>query len=563
MLVMVLSCLTCLVACGDPENPDGPGGGGGGDDEDIAWWKDITYENTTLLFQMSNCSNNEQLSSGCERLLSGKSSEGKDLDDKIRRRNEDAVLYTNVTIQYEYWPDQADQYGWTETIDVINKKVSSGDSDTPDMYCNFMSDMLTTSLLGSFANLYSRIRGEGDQKGVNFILPNKENGNKGYAHSGYMSDLMSSLTLSQSKIYCIASDYFIDLIRAFFVIPVNRAIYNEKAPSLIDDLNNDGVKDMNDFFVEVENGDWTYDRMMTYCQAAYRPDSGDPVSNIEDRLGFALSKSDGLPASGLLYTTSLEIIKKVWSNEKDDWVYYYPGGDFEEATPENGLNPTIYKKYSDVVYEDVNPELFNYCDKLKELFQTPGVAIAEMPEVRDSFTNDMMLFGGVVLVGSLEYDYYQNMENGFGVVPLPVYREGDKYQTQIHTIGRCGGISHRTTKFAQCTAFVQYQSTHSAEIRDEYYQETLVEKVSGGITGNKKMLTYIRANVRTAFDKLFEDANGLFYKNIDGDSQRNRWHQRIMEAEYQLDMRGPYSELVNSKQSRLLGLENEYNNLPD
>ena len=77
------------------------------------------------------------------------------------------------------------------------------------------------------------------------------------------------------------------------------------------------------------------------------------------------------------------------------------------------------------------------------------------------------------------------------------------------------------------------------------------------------MLTYIRANVRTAFDKLFEDANGLFYKNIDGDSQRNRWHQRIMEAKYQLDMRGPYSELVNSKQSRLLGLENEYNSLPD
>jgi hypothetical protein len=36
-----------------------------------------------------------------------------------------------------------------------------------------------------------------------------------------------------------------------------------------------------------------------------------------------------------------------------------------------------------------------------------------------------------------------------------------------------------------------------------------------------------------------------------------------MSASYQLDMRGPYDELKDVKQTRLLDLEAEYDRLPD
>jgi hypothetical protein len=586
LLLLLTLALSAFVACGGnngptpgPDPEPGPGPKPNPDDEPIEegdWWSAITYENTELRFQMTHCSNNEQLSSGCERYLAGENvTEPKDLDDLIAQRNEDAYFNTNVTVKYLYYPDAPDSYGWTKNIDVIFNEVMDGASDSPDMYCNFMSDMLTTSLKGSFANLYSKVRGTGEQAGVNFIIPDAEIGNVGYAHSGYMSDLMSSLTLSSDKIYCIASDYFIDLIRAFFVIPVNRALYNSIAPEMIDDLDGSGTKDMNDLFVEVENGDWTYDRMIAYCGKIFKPTSGLANANINDTLGFALSNSDGLPASGLLYTTDIEIIQKSWSDEKGGYVYYYPGSTIDNFVNDNPED-LIHKKYSDVDYDAVNNNLFNFADKLTLLFQSRGVAIADGTSVRTSFTKDTMLFGGVILVGSLEYEYYQQMkggERGFGVLPLPLYKpaseydqekfDGAWYQTQIHTIGRCGGISHITTKFAQCTAFIQYQSTHSTEILNEYYDRNLTLDVSGDIGGNVRMLQYIRTNVRTAFDKLFEDAIGLFFQSIDGDSTANRWHHQIMSNNYQIDMRKPYDELKDTKQNRLLDLEAEYDRLPD
>ena len=59
---------------------------------------------------------------------------------------------------------------------------------------------------------------------------------------------------------------------------------------------------------------------------------------------------------------------------------------------------------------------------------------------------------------------------GFGVVPVPVYKEGDKYLTQVHNIATCGAISIKTQKFSQCTAFLNYQSTHSNKVLEEYYK---------------------------------------------------------------------------------------------
>jgi hypothetical protein len=435
-----------------------------------------------------------------------------------------------------------------------------------------MSDMLTTSLKGSFANLYSRVRGVGEQYGVNYFLPDKTTNNEGYAHSGYMSDLMSSLTLSSDKIYCIASDYFLDLIRAFFVVPVNRVLYNGIAPSMIEDLDGNGVKNMDDLFIEVENGDWTYARLAEYCAKVYVPVSEGETASIEDTLGFALCSSDGLPASGLVYTSDITIINKQWSDEKGGYVYWYPGSIFEDSTNPDDI---VQKHYSDIKYGEADSEemknfgLYELCYELKKVFESPGVlATDSTTAIRTSFTNDTMLFGGIIMVGALEDSYYQNMkgnDRGFGVLPVPVYKKyaEPSYLSQIHTIGRCGGISHITKKFAQCSAFIQYQSTHSSDILNEYYDYNLILDVSDGIGGNVKMLKFIRENVRTAFDKLFEDSIGLFFESTSQLTRETRWHHIVMKNSYQVEMRPHYEQYKDIKQQCLLDLEKEYSKLPD
>ena len=156
---------------------------------------------------------------------------------------------------------------------------------------------------------------------------------------------------------------------------------------------------------------------------------------------------------------------------------------------------------------------------------------------------------------------------GFGIVPVPLYRSGsnDKYLTQIHNIGRVGAISYTTDEFSQCTAYLNYQSNHSTDILNEYYNFKLSQAVNNEGTQNVEMLNYIRYNVRSSFDKAFEDALGIYYsQQTGGDSEKQKWHQLIKDANYQLtNMEQLYDSYGPVKAGNLYNLEvNIYPTLP-
>lgn len=580
---MILSCFAgCSLIGGkdntpDDDNTDTEGGGnndldgppqiGGGGEDEGDWWENIAYDETDLMFMMTLCSNDEELSSGCERYLAGTGDDvvGENIDDLVAERNDNAYELTKVNVTYEYYDDNAELYGFSKMFDVIETECTTPDSETPDMYCNWMTDLLICSLKGCFANLYSKTHGEGDFKGDNhFNLKNE----------GYMSDLMGSLTLSTSKIYVVASDYFIDLIRAFFVVPVNVKLFNEIAPTMYPDIDNPTI---DDFFKEVkpcdctnedsesrcdedcEDGGWTYERLMEFSDAIYQDSDADDTESINDRLGFALGHN-GLPAAGLIYTSSVTVIHKEWNETEKKYNYYYP--------QENEELYNLFGEISDMMeVEGIHFVTEGDANKLTfEGKKTPLLAI------RNQFTSTepKLLFGGIVLVGSLEYETYQNMKTpergGFGVVPVPVYREGDDYLTQIHVVGRAGAIRESSTKFVQCSAFLHYQSSNSLDIKNEYYDYTLVESAAGGdnsVEGNVDMLKYIRQNVRTSFDKLFEDAVGFMFKEVYKDSVKERFHNILCDSGYVYDgIETEYKRLVDVKTTSLQTLEKDYSKLP-
>ena len=185
-----------------------------------------------------------------------------------------------------------------------------------------------------------------------------------------------------------------------------------------------------------------------------------------------------------------------------------------------------------------------------------------------------MLFGGIILVGSLEYESYQIMKEngGFAIVPVPLYdktydAEGNQkmYLTQIHVVGRAGGISAKTTKFVQCSAFLQYQSSNSTDILSEYYDYNLAYDIVSGVeSGNVKMLKYMRENLRTSFDKFYEDAIGYLAPAGTELGVGTRWHNLIYKANYDLtNMREVYSTYYTPKQTSLQNLVTRYDSLPE
>ena len=589
-LLLVLVMVACkFVACGDDtpdptpdtgdngnnnnnnNNNDKPGDDGnddGGDGPgDVEETPTYDWDETSLIFQMTDNSNKEELSSGCKRYLAGEDdSFFESIDEMVAERNADAYAQTAVSVTYDYLPDTAN-YNWSANIENIFTLVNSQSKDRPDIFCNFVYDMVSTSLKGSFANLYSTERGTGNLYGANYF----DFAEAGFEDSGvgYMFEYMKSLTLSKFKMYCLSSDYFTDMVRAFFVVPVNLTLLNsiEVAEGGVQgqfnsDRDGDGDFNVDDFYQLVRDMEWNYDTLAQFCNAIYA-DEGDAnaegaLADLSDRVGFAISSSSGLSSSGMLYTTSVIIIHRDWDDTRNDYSYYYP--------------------------ED-NPDLYAFCNSLNTLFNKTGVisvsdgqsgayGATSLQAIRNRFAVNKVLFGGVICVGSLEYEEYLAMNesgDGFGVVPGMLYRaedpetgETDRYLTQIHNIGRIGGISASTTKFAQCSAFLNYMSNNSTDILDEYYNYKLQYDVAGGSEGNVEMLQYIRENVRSSFDKAFEDAIGKFFNTVDEESNKNKWHTMIQNNFFQMTtMETEYERLYDTKEQYLESLVKEYDILPN
>lgn len=547
---------------------------------------EFPWDTTTLLYQLTDNSNGKELPSGCRRYMSGELADGDKpdgVDSQVLARNDAAAKFANVKVVYDYLPDTAG-YGWGANIERITTETHSNANDLPDIYCNFVYDMIGASLKASFANLKTQSRQSQDNNGKNtdikganhFDFMNEKYGSdvltryNQYSEQvgdrgGYMLEYMNSLTLSQTKMYLLASDYYIDLIRAFFIVPVNIAMFEEISgvdPSVHKDRNGDGKTDIVDFSIMViDDKEWTYDTVIAYA-SVYKP-QGAQTSINDEKIGFAVTRGS-MQAAGLLYTTSITIIHKVKQEVGYDYDYFYPGSTGHE---------------NDGNMED----LYTFTDNLTNLFRKTGICASNTSNVelvRNKFANNQILFGDVMCLGSLAYEQYQAMKGedgsgGFAIAPVPLYRDivdangshkgNDNYLTQIHNIGRVGAISVATKKFAQCSAYLNYQSTHSTDILNYYYDNTLKYDVASGSEEDIKMLDYIRYNVRSSFDKAYEDAIALFAKTQDKLAVSNKWHEKITAATFQYTtLRQDYNTLMKQKQGYLNQMYDTcYPNLPE
>ncbi len=501
------------------------------------------WDETTLLFKLTHNSNMDELSSTCGRYLAGEfAGTAEDLDTLVLERNADAYYYTKTNLRYTYYDESKANY-WSYVVKQIVEEITSGSSkDLPDMYCNFVYDMVAASLNGCFANLISDYKGDNYfaffrddylEYGQEFPDPEED--------KGYMYEFMRSTTLSDTKLYILASDYLIDLVRSFYVVPVNVALLERVGEGITGDRDGNGYFDIDDFYASVNNNEWTYDLVARYS-AAISTSASASGQTLDDTVGFALPRG-GLPACGIVYSTNITIVKRDWSVKDNDYTYSYP---------------------------DENNDLYEFADALKNLMEQTGVIAPSISEdatkkygttellaVRNRFCQNEVLFGGIECVGALEEEVYQSLKvtTGFGVVPVPLYKEvalgaTKTYLTSIHAIGRPAAISRATKCYSQCTAFLDYQSTHSEDILEEYYTTKLQYGATDGKRGTVEMLDFIRNNVRSSFDKITEDAIGYKF-----DVVGLRWHSIIVDGGYKVDMRQHYAAHIADKQSRLVDLQ--------
>ena len=542
--------------CGINRGPN-PGSG------ENVYWKE-----TELIFEMSEHSQYGELTAGTRRYYAGDSQGKTDLIDRlVAERNAQAEKYANVSILYVYLPDTANAYAWGSNVQRIFEQTSTYGPGSVDLYCNFAYDMTCSALKGCFANLRSKSYGQGN----NFYRFNDkdyvaegENYFDSNAGEGYFYEYMKSLSLSDDKLYCLASNYCIDLVRSFVVIPVNISLMNSLAPDALPTSEvkyKEGTTNIQHFYDLVWSGHFTYDALAAYSNAVYvnsntNDTSVDATANFGDRLGFALSQDSGLHAAGLLYSSDVRIMKKAERINA-------PG------------------KY-DIIYPEENPRLVEFAEALRTLVTenaSSGIAVIDKSQtgtatslqgIRNEFAKDKILFGGIIMLGSLEDQVYQNMRTGagFGIAPIPLYKasteeDPQEYRTYIHNIARIVAVANLTIKFEQCSAFLDYQSRNSQDTIDTYCNNNLTSAVQGEVSeDNEMMLTFIQNHVGDCFDKTYEDIIGDFNKVVDAQANMRRWHEFIRYKNYAVtNMAVRYKELYDVKQADINKVIEQWNGL--
>ncbi len=241
----------------EPEKPEPDGGG----DDQLP--DEIVYDTTILIQTVEDTA--QGLTSLTHKYLAG------DNDTAVYatvERNRNAREYAGVNVEYTYVPNNR---RGSASSSIVTLARSTTEAGRPDIFHNYNYDIITASLLGVFANLYSeqlhQPQGYVDvENNFSFAKDGAYDESCVDTGSGYMIEYMRSLSTSDKKVYALASDYFIDTVASSLVIPVNVELLETITPSTDPgaynyDADGDGVYELSDFYALVYSGGWDHEAL--------------------------------------------------------------------------------------------------------------------------------------------------------------------------------------------------------------------------------------------------------------------------------------------------------------
>ena len=460
-----------------------------------------------------------------------------DIEVLVYNRNRDAADLLGVTIEYT-----TTNNGWNYQSPWINGLVQSQADDAPDLFVNMLYDLNQSLLNSCFKDVWS-IPGS-------YFDFNSE---------GWLGNWMENMSFTGDRAYILVGDYFMDVFRVMTLLPFNMTLMDQNAVKLIPAVLEEGEtlgsgeKLSSRFFDLVERGDWTWDVLGKLCEAIWedRGTKNKGQDSIEDLLGIIADENQGFSAGGFVYSCGEELIIRTTKQDKNDptverqWLEYAPDS--------SGLN-LIFDKVK-AVFEGRGSYSNNYSPSGNTI-QNPGQAYHHT-----KFANSELLFCSVCLLGGLEDDVFQNMTDVYSVVPCPKADVSGSYNTILYNTGDAGAINVNTdpAKTRALTAYLQYCTEHSGEIRNKYLQIVTKYETTTYNQGTDRMLELIYDTILYGRDKTVDDL--VFARN----SGSQRWHSMMKIGHFTVgsdSIASEYRSLVGSKQQELDELMEIWYKLP-
>ncbi len=491
-------------------------------------WDDVNFydrkgNKLELTMQLSEYSDDE-MTSGAKKYMAGPGKSSSDrVETLVYERNVDAEETLGIHMNYKYV-----NFGWSKIAGEISLIEKNG-KDTFDLYCDMVYDMMGASLTnGTFRNAYRYTledeHGFSDDyyQGGYFEFENKY---------GYLTAYMDDLSLTNDKQFLLASNYFMDVIRALMLLPFNIDIYDDL-------LGGEGNVKASKLYEMVDNNAWTWDRMIEMSSIF----SVGTQENMDSNPLVIAIADGGLSANALLYSTYFEVYHAI---EEGDQVIGYQ------------MNDTCQ-------------DMFDLFSKVATLVSTNGIyadsrvltapesstgSISGIERANEKFKNGETLFATPSMMGALESEVFQSVggegKSGMGVLPLPKLLDDDSpYCTIINGTGRVGALGYTSENGMAMSAYIQYITENSRAVLNEYYDVAMKDKYTGD-EGSKRMLDLIYASIGSQQSMILDEL--ILFKDY-GTMSAYTWSQIIRSDNFSghaSDISKVYSECLDAKNSMI------------
>lgn len=466
LICLILAC-ACLIlsfaACSGEEDGLDDGGERGPNGS----WENVDFGGSTLTVCVSANQGFEVTYPAANIYTKGPDS-GVTTDEvqkKVLTRNKKVADMLNLNVVYT-----KSDLKYDVVLEDIDRYVRGAAEDAPDVYNNDLYGLDRAMMNGYLWN----VKNPGTDKEGNTVKNYFD-----FTYDGWNYEYMKGCTFDQEKLYILAGDYFIDMIRMAWVIYINVDMFNENATDM-------DYEDINEFYEYVESGIWDMTYMTDLASLIWKDDGKEKnVADVKDsRVGLAINHvSDRifLCSSGLTHLYQDEnYVPHVLENIDE---YEQMANKFrliQEGYKSNGKDPISVGK--GIYYE------------------------------RDVMSSTTHFFDGnflmaVSVLGELESAAMRGISFNKGLVPMPKWNEQlqDEYHTMVHNQAELGAILNNAKSFGRASAFMQAVNEESKDVLHEYYEKGLKFKYNDD-KGIRSMIDLVYNTIDSPFGMEFDFA---------------------------------------------------------
>ncbi len=440
---------------------DGDGGddnvdGGGLKDDGSVNWEEVDFKGATVKFGISVDKASGGTFKPAKEYLKGPDASSTDeVLKKVATRNAKVEEDLNMKVQYV---ELTAMGGYQAVQGDIETKVRGSSSDVPDIYNNDMRAYTYALLKGQLMNVVDPV-----DKGGNEIASYFD-----FTSDAWNYDFMKEMTFDSSKVYVLAGDFHIDMVRFAQVIFVNKTMFDQNATAL-------GYANTDTFYRYVKAGDWDYDRLVAMCKAIWQ-DTGseDNKTDLGDgRIGFV-------------------------SNER---LYF-------NFVPSTGITTYYMDDEGKPHFRDDMDEMNRMGNKLQQIWSNKGTGNGIINQSGldciTTFMEGNVLFAPATL-GELESEELREVTFEKGLVPVPKYnkKRQDAYHTMVEMYAELSAVLVNAPSFTKASAYLQYVNDMSADVLSEYYELSLKFKYNSD-PSIRMMIDLVYDTIDSPFGIWFE-----------------------------------------------------------